>query len=229
MQRAAVVLLLLGLGAASVQAQGELWNRWSPLQRRGHPTTSASPPTSMPISLLQCARPMWFRRETALPASPRCLAFPRVRGGGLGRHMWIARHAHCRPAAAAPLPTTSGLRPPAPTDSPSRPPARRADALQEALGKCIIGYTPDVFLQPSQTICLPTWYDACRYVSISGELPPAVAGWGGGCKPRLLGCLLPAGHLQPGGCASQCLQCTAPPRTCGRPSCFRPPTATPRG
>ena len=125
--------------------------------------------------------------------------------------------------------TPGGLRPPAPTDSPSRPPARRADALQEALGKCIIGYTPDVFLQPSQTICLPTWYDACRYVSISGELPPAVAGWGGGCKPRLLGCLLPAGHLQPGGCASQCLQCTAPPRTCGRPSCFRPPTATPRG
>ena len=87
----------------------------------------------------------------------------------MGRHMWIARHAHCRPAAAAPLPTTSGLRPPTPTDSPSRPPARRADALQEALGKCIIGYTPDVFLQPSQTICLPTWYDACRYVSISGE------------------------------------------------------------
>ena len=75
-------------------------------------------------------------------------------------------------------PTTSGLRPPALTDSPSRPPARRADALQEALGKCIIGYTPDVFLQPSQTICLPTWYDACRYVSISGELPAAVAGWG---------------------------------------------------
>lgn len=42
-------------------------------------------------------------------------------------------------------------------------------ALEEALGKCIIGYAPGAFLQPSQTICLPTWYDACNFVSVSGE------------------------------------------------------------
>ncbi|KAL4451493.1 hypothetical protein ABPG75_007155 [Micractinium tetrahymenae] len=36
--------------------------------------------------------------------------------------------------------------------------------LQDALTKCIRDYTPGVFLQPKQIICLPTWYDACANV-----------------------------------------------------------------
>lgn len=36
--------------------------------------------------------------------------------------------------------------------------------LQDALTKCIRGYTPGVFLQPRQIICLPPWYDACANV-----------------------------------------------------------------
>ena len=73
--------------------------------------------------------------------------------------MWIWRHVPC--GRHLPCVPTAANHP--------CPLGRPADALQEALGNCIIGYTPDVYLQPSQTICLPTWYDACRYVSISGE------------------------------------------------------------
>ena len=56
------------------------------------------------------------------------------------------------------------------------PPARLAGSpvppaadLQDALTKCIRGYTPGVFLQPRQIICLPPWYDACANVVTAGE------------------------------------------------------------
>lgn len=49
-------------------------------------------------------------------------------------------------------------------------PVPPAADLQDALTKCIRGYTPGVFLQPRQIICLPPWYDACANVVTAGEV-----------------------------------------------------------
>lgn len=79
---------------------------------------------------------------SALPLAPSCQA--------------LLPHAIARPAGSL----NSWCHPAGP------PPA--AD-LQDALTKCIRGYTPGVFLQPHQIICLPPWYDACANVVTAGE------------------------------------------------------------
>ena len=69
MQRATVLLLLIGLGAASVQAQGEFGNGCRPLER-----SAASPP---PNHLRICAQP---------PCLSPCCSLPDLRGSGGGQH-----------------------------------------------------------------------------------------------------------------------------------------------
>jgi hypothetical protein len=47
-------------------------------------------------------------------------------------------------------------------------PALPAADLENAQTQCNSGYTPGGFLQLSQTLCLPPYFDACQNVQTAG-------------------------------------------------------------
>jgi len=122
-------------------------------------------PSSHPaclVSVLYSACPAQAAALPYMPARAACVRVAFLFGGpsdGTAGRTNAQPPAH-RPAFMSVLPACL------PTHLPTCLPP--CSDLENALGQCIIGYTPGVYLQPNQKICLPPWYSACAYVKVAG-------------------------------------------------------------
>ena len=121
-------------------------------------------------------------------------------------------------ASAAPVRLASS--PPLP---PLGPPPLRAAGLEDALKICINGYTSGVVLQPNQKICLPPFYEACRFVCTAGRPCPDLEGGRSLGACWVVACWrLPAGRLLAGAGTWLLVGCLLFPQGGGRrcsPAC----------